>query len=159
MSAGTKSPGQVSSRCGGGSPRFFPFYLVSCRSRNLEKTNSVGIGSFALLSLCFSGSRSSLFLSAQFDLGAQYKSRFHHATFLSQVQWFAFPRVSSARRRRYSAARRAAQKAQLWLAMKLVSCAGDGGMSDWKLPASGLKFCQTGTPEPLGVPNLAKLVQ
>jgi len=59
----------------------------------------------------------------------------------------------------YSAARRPAQKAQLWLATKLVSWVGDGGMSDWKLPARGLKFCQAGTPGLLGVPNLAKLVQ
>jgi len=80
--------------------------------------------------------------------------------------YFANPRFSRACCARqhlagwgYSAARRAAQKAQLWLAMKLVSWVGDGGMSDWKLPTRGLKFCHAGTPGLLGVPNLAKLVQ
>ena len=59
----------------------------------------------------------------------------------------------------YWAESRAAQKAQLCEVTKLVSCSGDGGMSDWKSPSAGLKFCQKGTPELLGVPNLAKLVQ
>jgi hypothetical protein len=59
----------------------------------------------------------------------------------------------------YWAESRAAQKAHLWEAAKLVSCIGDGGMSDWKLPSAAPNFCQTGTPEPLGVADLAKLVQ
>jgi hypothetical protein len=59
----------------------------------------------------------------------------------------------------YWAASRAAQNAHLWLAAKVVSCIGDEGISDWKLPSSALNCCHGGRPEPLGVPDLAKLVQ
>lgn len=61
--------------------------------------------------------------------------------------------------RRYGVESRAAQKAQLCEVAKLVSPMGHGGISDWKFPARGLKTCQKGALGPLGVPNLAKLVQ
>src|SRR5271156_2843623 len=54
----------------------------------------------------------------------------------------------------YWAASRAAQKAHLWLVAKAVSCTGDGGISDRKLPSTALNCCHAGRPEPLGVPDL-----
>src|SRR5580658_2407142 len=59
----------------------------------------------------------------------------------------------------YWAASRAAQNAHLWLVAKVVSCIGDGGIRDWELPSSALNCRHVGRPEPLGVSDLAKLVQ
>lgn len=70
-----------------------------------------------------------------------------------------FPALGRCQRRGYGVESKAAQKAQLCAVAKLVSCMGDGGISDWKFPARGLNTCQNGALRLLGVPDLANWVQ